>query len=119
MKITVAIPCYNAERWVAQAIESALAQGGVEPEVIVVDVQQAIEDAKKAVRTEMAASMPELTPLVEESLNAALPAAEAALKAAAGSAARAASIGEIGIICGSSFHAISTHHRNHDLEGRK
>jgi serine phosphatase RsbU (regulator of sigma subunit) len=60
------------------------------PEVIVVDVQQAIEDAKKAVRTEMAASMPELTPLVEESLNAALPAAEAALKAAAGTAARAA-----------------------------
>jgi serine phosphatase RsbU (regulator of sigma subunit) len=59
------------------------------PEVIVVDVQQAIEDAKKAVRTEMAASMPELTPLVEESLNAALPAAEAALKAAAGTAARA------------------------------
>jgi serine phosphatase RsbU (regulator of sigma subunit) len=58
--------------------------------VIVVDVQQAIEDAKKAVRTEMAASMPELTPLVEESLNAALPAAEAALKAAAGTAARAA-----------------------------
>lgn len=36
-----------------------------------------------------------------------------------GSAARAASIGEIGVICGSSFHAISTHHRNHDLEGRK
>jgi serine phosphatase RsbU (regulator of sigma subunit) len=60
------------------------------PEVIVVDVQQAIEDAKKAVRTEMAASMPELTPLIEESLNAALPAAEAALKAAAGTAARAA-----------------------------
>jgi serine phosphatase RsbU (regulator of sigma subunit) len=52
------------------------------PEVIVVDVQQAIEDAKKAVRTEMAASMPELTPLVEESLNIALPAAQAALKAA-------------------------------------
>ena len=38
----------------------------------------------------VAASMPELTPLVEESLNAALPAAEAALKAAAGTAARAA-----------------------------
>ncbi len=61
------------------------------PEVIVVDVEQAIEDAKKAVRTEMAASMPELTPLVEESLSAALPAAEAALRAAAtGGAARAA-----------------------------
>ena len=61
----------------------------VPPEVIVVDVQQAIEDAKKTVRTELAASMPELTPLVEESLNAALPAADAALKAA-GTAARSA-----------------------------
>jgi serine phosphatase RsbU (regulator of sigma subunit) len=59
------------------------------PEVIVVDVQQAIEDAKKTVRTELAGSMPELTPLVEESLNAALPAAEAALKAT-GTAARSA-----------------------------
>ena len=37
MKITIWIPCYNAERWLAQAIESALAQSGVEPEVIVVD----------------------------------------------------------------------------------
>ena len=59
------------------------------PQVIVVDVQQAIEDAKRAARTELA-SMPELGPLVEESLSAALPAAEAALKAAAGTAARAA-----------------------------
>lgn len=37
MKVTIAIPCYNAERWVGQAIESALAQRGIEPEVIVVD----------------------------------------------------------------------------------
>src|SRR5262245_11372711 len=59
------------------------------PEVIVVDVQQAIEDAKKAVRSELAASVPELAPLVEESLTTALPAAEAALKAA-GTAARSA-----------------------------
>ena len=59
------------------------------PEVIVVDVQQALEDAKKAVRSELAASVPELAPLVEDSLTAALPAAEAALKAA-GTAARSA-----------------------------
>jgi len=57
--------------------------------VIVVDVQQALEDAKKAVRSELAASVPELAPLVEDSLTAALPAAEAALKAA-GTAARSA-----------------------------
>jgi hypothetical protein len=37
MKISVAIPSYNAERWLRQAIESALQQSGVEPEVIVVD----------------------------------------------------------------------------------
>ena len=60
------------------------------PEVIVVDVQKAIEDAKQAVRSELAASVPELAPLVEESLTAALPAAEAALKGAAGTAARSA-----------------------------
>jgi serine phosphatase RsbU (regulator of sigma subunit) len=59
------------------------------PEVIVVDVQQALEDAKKAVRSELAVSVPELAPLVEDSLTAALPAAEAALKAA-GTAARSA-----------------------------
>jgi serine phosphatase RsbU (regulator of sigma subunit) len=63
------------------------------PEVIVVDVQQAIEDARKAVRTELAAAMPELTPLVEESLTTALPAAEAALKGAA-TVARAAGAGQ-------------------------
>ena len=37
MKVSIAIPCHNAERWITQAIESALAQTGVEPEVIVVD----------------------------------------------------------------------------------
>src|SRR5262245_42280315 len=35
--VSILIPCYNAERWIAQAIESALAQTGVEKEVIVVD----------------------------------------------------------------------------------
>src|SRR5687767_3517364 len=37
MKVSIAIPCFNAERWLRTAIESALAQRGVEPEVIVVD----------------------------------------------------------------------------------
>ena len=37
MKVTVGIPCFNAERWIAQAIQSALDQQGVEIEVIVVD----------------------------------------------------------------------------------
>lgn len=54
----------------------------VPPQVIVVDVEQAIEDAKRLAQTEVAAAAPALAPLVEESLAAALPAAEAALKAA-------------------------------------
>jgi GT2 family glycosyltransferase len=37
MKVTVGIPCYNAARWIAQAIQSALDQRDVEIEVIVVD----------------------------------------------------------------------------------
>jgi glycosyltransferase involved in cell wall biosynthesis len=37
MKITVGIPCYNAARWIAQAIQSALDQHGMDVEVIVVD----------------------------------------------------------------------------------
>lgn len=37
MKATICIPCFNAAKWLAQAIESALGQTGVEPEVIVVD----------------------------------------------------------------------------------
>jgi glycosyltransferase involved in cell wall biosynthesis len=35
--VSILIPCYNAERWIAQAIESALAQTWSEKEVIVVD----------------------------------------------------------------------------------
>ena len=35
--VSILIPCFNAERWVAQAIESALAQTWPEKEVIVVD----------------------------------------------------------------------------------
>lgn len=37
MKVTICIPCYNAAKWVRQAVQSALDQQGVEPEVIVVD----------------------------------------------------------------------------------
>ncbi|MBW4518934.1 MAG: glycosyltransferase [Scytolyngbya sp. HA4215-MV1] len=35
--VSILIPCYNAEQWIAQAIESALAQTYSEQEVIVVD----------------------------------------------------------------------------------
>jgi hypothetical protein len=35
--VSILIPCYNAERWVAQAIESSLRQTWPEKEVIVVD----------------------------------------------------------------------------------
>ncbi len=35
--VSILIPCYNAERWIAQAIESSLAQTWPEKEVIVVD----------------------------------------------------------------------------------
>src|SRR3954470_2799092 len=35
--VSILIPCYNAERWIAQAIESALAQTWPEKEVIVVN----------------------------------------------------------------------------------
>jgi hypothetical protein len=37
MKVSIAIPCFNAERWLQQCVESALAQRGIEPEVIIVD----------------------------------------------------------------------------------
>ena len=37
MKVTIGIPCYNAARWIAQAIQSALDQRDVETDVIVVD----------------------------------------------------------------------------------
>lgn len=36
-RVSILIPCYNAERWVAQAIQSALAQTYPDKEVIVVD----------------------------------------------------------------------------------
>jgi GT2 family glycosyltransferase len=37
MKVTVGIPCFNAARWIAQAIQSALDQRDVDVEIIVVD----------------------------------------------------------------------------------
>ena len=37
MKVTIGIPCYNAARWLRQAVQSALDQRGVEAQVIVVD----------------------------------------------------------------------------------
>jgi nucleotide-binding universal stress UspA family protein len=37
MKVTIGIPCFNAERWLRRAIESALAQTWPDCEVIVVD----------------------------------------------------------------------------------
>lgn len=36
-KLSIVIPCYNAERFLGEAIESALAQPGVEPQVVVID----------------------------------------------------------------------------------
>lgn len=37
MLVSILIPCFNAERWIAQAIDSALAQTWSEKEIIVVD----------------------------------------------------------------------------------
>jgi glycosyltransferase involved in cell wall biosynthesis len=37
MRVSILIPCYNAERWVGQAIESALGQTWPDKEVVVVD----------------------------------------------------------------------------------
>lgn len=45
MKVTVGIPCYNAARWIAEAIRSALDQREVEVEVIVVDDGSADDSA--------------------------------------------------------------------------
>lgn len=36
-RVSILIPCYNAERWIAQAIESALGQTWHDKEVVVVD----------------------------------------------------------------------------------
>jgi glycosyltransferase involved in cell wall biosynthesis len=35
--VSILIPCYNAERWIAQAIESALAQTWLAKEIVVID----------------------------------------------------------------------------------
>jgi serine phosphatase RsbU (regulator of sigma subunit) len=49
-------------------------------QVVVVDVQKALEEARQAARAHMAATSPDLVPLVETALSAAMPAAETALK---------------------------------------
>ncbi len=36
-RVTIAIPCFNAERWIAACVESALAQTWADKEIIVVD----------------------------------------------------------------------------------
>jgi serine phosphatase RsbU (regulator of sigma subunit) len=59
------------------------------PEVIVVDVQQAMEEARRTARAEIGAQAPALAPLVDEALAAAVPAAQAAMKASAAGAAAA------------------------------
>jgi serine phosphatase RsbU (regulator of sigma subunit) len=64
------------------------------PQVIVVDVQEAIEEAKKLARTEIASTAPELAPLVEDTLSGALPGIEAAARAAAAAVATSASAAE-------------------------
>src|SRR5688572_22829511 len=59
------------------------------PQIIVVDVQEAMEEARRLARSEVAAQAPALAPLVDETLAAALPAAQAAAAGAAEAAARA------------------------------
>jgi hypothetical protein len=48
--VTVVIPCYNAERWIAAAIQSALDQDGPSVEVIVVD-DGSTDGSRAAIRT--------------------------------------------------------------------
>jgi len=67
----------------------------VPPQVIVVDVQQALEEARRLAQTEMAAVRPDVAPLIEGSLSAALPAAQAALKSAAAATRAQAALAEM------------------------
>jgi glycosyltransferase involved in cell wall biosynthesis len=50
MLVSILIPCCNAERWIAQCIESALAQTWPEKEVIVVD-DGSPDDSRRIVRS--------------------------------------------------------------------
>ena len=61
MKVSVAIPCFNAGRWLRSAVESALSQCGGNVEVIVVDdgstddsprIAQAFSDRVRLIRAE-------------------------------------------------------------------
>jgi cellulose synthase/poly-beta-1,6-N-acetylglucosamine synthase-like glycosyltransferase len=78
MKVTVAIPSYNAERWIAQAIQSALDQREVETEVIVVD------DGSKDHSVEVAAGFGERIRLVAGENRGANHARNTALEMASG-----------------------------------
>ena len=49
-RISILIPCYNAERWIQQCIESALAQTHDDCEVIVVD-DGSTDDSLKVIRS--------------------------------------------------------------------
>lgn len=49
-KVSILIPCYNAERWVGQAIESALAQTWPNKEVIVVD-DGSVDGSREVIKT--------------------------------------------------------------------
>jgi glycosyltransferase involved in cell wall biosynthesis len=48
--VSILIPCYNTERWIAQAIDSALAQTWPNKDVIVVD-DGSTDDSLKAIRS--------------------------------------------------------------------
>ena len=72
--VSVVIPCYNAQDYVARAIESVLAAGGADCEVIVVDDNS--RDASREVLAEIMTDLPCLAMLVvARSANAGLPAA--------------------------------------------
>jgi glycosyltransferase involved in cell wall biosynthesis len=47
--VSILIPCYNAERWIGQAIESALAQTWPEKEIIVID-DGSTDDSRNIIR---------------------------------------------------------------------
>lgn len=78
MKVSVAIPCYNAERWLRQCLESALNQTGVETEVIVVD------DGSKDGSIEVARSFGDRIQLLEGKHSGSNVARNLALRAATG-----------------------------------
>lgn len=77
-KVTVAIPCYNAERWIAAAVTSALEQEEVSVEVIVVD------DGSSDASREKVRAFGERVRLIEGGRRGSNPARNLALREAAG-----------------------------------